>query len=226
MRNRYEKSIMPIKLDHVFILTEPGAEDADLLLSAGLVEGANNRHPGQGTANRRFFFANTTLEFLYVHDATESANGLAKGLRFVERCSAAGASPFGLVMKTVQRDSVLPFDGWQYCPEYFANDQCFHVGKNSDVIEEPLCIVMPSNLAPRKSLPVPEKVPENMSWLLTELKISVPVVQPSTALSGISKCEWVTVIPDTPHCLELTFNNAVKGKTRDFRAQMPLIMNW
>jgi len=46
---------MPIELDHVFICTAPGAPCAEEIVQLGLHEGAPNQHPGQGTANRRFF---------------------------------------------------------------------------------------------------------------------------------------------------------------------------
>jgi hypothetical protein len=49
---------MTIKLHHFFIIAEPGAPEADLLSGIGLIEGTRNDHPGQGTANRRFFFMN------------------------------------------------------------------------------------------------------------------------------------------------------------------------
>ena len=167
---------MSIELDHFFILTDAYAPQADLVAALGLIEGSSNKHPGQGTSNRRFFFQNTTLEFLYVHDAAEAAGGPAKGLRFLDRSSEPSASPFGLIMRALTprapslRESELPFEGWKYCPDYFADDQCFHMGSNSDVLEEPLCIVMPNNLPQRKTLPAPE----NADWALTELCISVP----------------------------------------------------
>ena len=47
---------MTLRLHHVFIHTAVGAPAARDLLDAGLVEGSPNTHPGQGTANRRFFF--------------------------------------------------------------------------------------------------------------------------------------------------------------------------
>ena len=61
-----------MRLDHFFILTEKSAPEAELLTEFGLIEGTSNDHPGQGTANRRFFFSNTTLELLYVRDANEA----------------------------------------------------------------------------------------------------------------------------------------------------------
>jgi hypothetical protein len=47
-----------VELDHAFIACRPGAPEADALLRQGFVEGSPNTHPGQGTANRRFFFDN------------------------------------------------------------------------------------------------------------------------------------------------------------------------
>lgn len=55
---------MALKLDHFFILVDRGAAQADLLLDFGLTEGEPNSHPGQGTSNRRFCFANAMLEML------------------------------------------------------------------------------------------------------------------------------------------------------------------
>ncbi len=60
---------MNLELDHVFILVKPEAEVADLLIEHGIREGRGNKHPGQVKSNRRFYFANGMLEFLWVHNA-------------------------------------------------------------------------------------------------------------------------------------------------------------
>ena len=62
---------MPFELDHLFIFAVVGGPEADRLVSLGLTEGSGNVHPGQGTANRRFFFRNTMLELLWVADERE-----------------------------------------------------------------------------------------------------------------------------------------------------------
>lgn len=213
---------MNIELDHIFILTEFAAPQADLLATLGLVEGASNDHPGQGTSNRRFFFANTTLEFLFVRSAEEAKEGPGSDLNFTHRISNANASPFGLVMRSTNGNNETAFDGWKYCPDYFADDQCFQVGENSGNVEEPLCICMPSNLPKRKTI----AKPENADWTLTELVIGVPVTKASNPLHEISKCPNVTVMLDTAHKMALTFNNGAMRKTKDFSADMPLVVNW
>jgi hypothetical protein len=65
---------MPVELDHVFICVSQGAPEADYLTHFGLIEGAANVHPGQGTANRRFFFRNAMLELLWVENPDEARN--------------------------------------------------------------------------------------------------------------------------------------------------------
>jgi hypothetical protein len=41
---------MTLELDHVFVMCDADAPDATALASVGLIEGAPNVHPGQGTA--------------------------------------------------------------------------------------------------------------------------------------------------------------------------------
>jgi hypothetical protein len=213
---------MTIELDHFFVLTEPGAPHADLLSGIGLTEGPRNDHPGQGTANRRFFFSNTGLEFLYVRDASEAANGRGTRLRIVERAVDDKASPFGLIVRATTESTDVPFPGWRYCPEYFRADQCFHVGENSDLLEEPLCICMPLNMP----LPEDQLRLANPQMTVTELRLSVPVSRPSLTLEAIAGCERISLRLNKPHRLEIVFNEAKEGKSKDMTPELPLVVFW
>ena len=55
---------MQIELDHLFVCTARGAPEAERLVQFRLREGPPNQHPGQGTANRRFAFANAMIELV------------------------------------------------------------------------------------------------------------------------------------------------------------------
>lgn len=213
---------MEITLDHFFVLTDPGAIQADQVSSIGLVEGARNIHPGQGTANRRFFFSNSTLELLYISDANESKNGRGSRLRLFERHENPIASPFGLIVRNVSDSSGVPFPGWQYCPEYSRDDQCFQVGENSDRLEEPLCICMPHSL----NRPKNRNQSDNSLWSLTELRISVPIQDPSLPLETISQCVGVSLQLNEPHKLELLFNEEKSGCLLDLTPDFPIIVRW
>lgn len=213
---------MNLELHHFFTITDPGAPQADLLSATGLVEGARNDHPGQGTANRRFFFPNSVLELLYVRDVSEAATGPGNRLRFAERSVNADASPFGLVVSKKSEDSNPPFPGWRYCPDYFPPDQCFHVGENSDQLHEPLCICMPPNLPMPRSLPGPG----NPLKTVTELRVGVPVAQPSETLQAVAKCELISICLNQPHRMEVIFNHAQEGQLKDMAPDLPLVIRW
>ena len=208
--------------DHFFILTSPGAPVAQRLIDIGLIEGSSNRHPGQGTANRRFFLANSTLELLYVSDAHEADHGRATKLGFSQRLEDNSASPFGLIVRSDPDSDVDPFPGWRYCPLYFADDQCFHVGDNASQLQEPLCICMPANL-PRSERPA---ATENADWHLTELRIDIPVSSASMALQIVTDCAPISLRLDRPHHLELVFNMAQQGQQCDLRPDLPLTIRW
>jgi len=211
-----------MELDHFFILTEPGAPQAALLSEIGLIEGTPNDHPGQGTANRRFFFSDAALEFLYVRDAVEAREGPARRLRIVERETSASASPFGLVVKTASRSTDAPFRGWRYYPDYFGADQYFHIGENSDLLEEPLCICAPFGA----SSPTGQPPPADTFSGVTEVRISVPVIQPSSVLETIAQCERISLRLGEPHRMEIVFNDKKQGQFRDLEPELPLVLRW
>jgi hypothetical protein len=93
------------------------------LLDAGFVEGTPNVHPGQGTANRRFFFESGYLELLWVQDEREAQSALTAPIklwdRWVERRRTA--NPFGICFSSsLLEDSVLPFSSRAYRPLYLS----------------------------------------------------------------------------------------------------------
>src|SRR5689334_20248704 len=95
-----------MELDHVFILGAAGAPGAAALQRIGLREGSSNTHPGQGTACRRFFFANAYLELAWVENEAEAGGGEAKRTRLLDRWAMrhAGACPFGLILRPTADD--------------------------------------------------------------------------------------------------------------------------
>jgi len=214
---------MAISLDHVFIITNPMAVEAEHLLAIGLVEGSSNVHPGQGTSNRRFFLEGFTIELLYISDEDEAANGAGKRLGILSRYRDTEASPFGIVVRTTDKDAPPDFPSWQYTPDYFDGKMCFYVGDNSDHTMEPLCICMPP------SLPKPKRVEEkyaNTDWKLTALEIDVPVKHPSKALEHFAEMDLVQVNFGKPHRMTMTFNHCSAGRSVDLSPTLPLVLEW
>ena len=217
---------MNLELDHVFVLVEPEAIVADLLIEKGFQEGTRNQHPGQGTANRRFYFTNGMLEFIWVRDAEEAINGSGRELCFPERATEPNASPFGVILRKKDSSSLesseMPFEGWSYQPIYFAPPNAFHVGANSTNISEPLCIYIPFSLP--KSL-------TNKSEKYTNFAISnVCIHTPSEDIKGVLKvidlADRLSIKDGKEHLMEITLNNHEMGCMADFRPAIPLIMYW
>jgi hypothetical protein len=211
-----------MQLDHFFILTEKFAPEAELLTDLGLVEGTSNSHPGQGTANRRFFFANTALELLYVRDAKEANEGPGQGLRLPERASSSDASPFGFIMRCDGDSDSTSFAGWRYQPMYFDPGISFLVAENSERLEEPLCICLPDD--PPSGL---SQARSEMPFMeVTELQLHVPVDEPSAALKAIAQVEGIRVQTHSPHLLIIAFGHETEGQRRDLRPRLPLVICW
>jgi len=211
-----------LQLDHIFVLASPGAPEADALLELDLIEGESNNHPGQGTSNRRFFLANTTLEFLFIQDIAEAMNGAGKELKIVERAIDAHASPVGLVTRWFGDKPTPDYPYWKYHPEYFPDSMCFYVGQNSTNFEEPLCICMPPSLP----LPTSAPTPNNSDWLLSEVELSIPAMFASETLTRFGKCEMINIKLGEQHRLKLVFNQAQQGNSLSFKPDLPFVIEW
>ncbi|MGF1461339.1 MAG: VOC family protein [Leptolyngbyaceae cyanobacterium] len=212
---------MNLELDHVFILVELGAQVADRFLELGFQEGPRNTHPGQGTANRRFYFSNGMLEFIWLQDAEEASNGPGRDLGFSERAVDPTASPFGVIF-VPRYDAInqaMPFPGWHYQPAYFPPPKGFHVGANSKNLREPLCFYFPF-YNPARSRP---QSPRN-SHIVTEVVIYTPSTDTQGVLALASQCDRLSIKSANEHLMEITLNGHALGHMQDFRPAMPLIL--
>ncbi len=130
---------MPLSFHHLFVFCPFGAPEADALLPAGFAEGSPNTHPGQGTANRRFFFSNGMLELVWVRDPGEIQSPLTRPTHLYERSQylQTGFSPFGI--GTFGQVSIQPpFPGWSYKPNYLPPELEIWVADNGSMPHEPM----------------------------------------------------------------------------------------
>ena len=212
---------MKLELDHFFILTDRPGEAGDLLLSMGLEESFSRNHRGQGTSNRRFEFSNGMLEILYLRDIDEANSGPARDLGFPERVRNRSASPFGIVLtRTEQSATGAPFDGWKYQPDYFEPPNAFHVGDNSEILDEPLCIYVPF-IGP---LNRPRETGRFKTF--SKLRITVPLAELSHILRTVDMADRLRIESGSEHLAAVTLDNGAAGSSRDFRPDLPLIVDW
>ena len=109
-----------MEFDHLFICVAEPACEAEQLIDFGLAEGTSNHHPGQGTANRRFFFHNSFIELLFATDRSELNSELTEPTKLHERFpqKAHKVSPFGVCFRPSEHESDVLFESWSYRPEF------------------------------------------------------------------------------------------------------------
>ena len=212
---------MAPRLHHVFVATAPGAPEADALVELGMIEGSSNTHPGQGTANRRFFFEDMGLELIFLVDEREARSGAGRDLRLAERCVDETASPFGLVLRADRQADATALPGWRYFPDYFEPDMFFVVGDNSDNLAEPGCFLMPPNLPSRP----PQALSPAPFRRVANVTLSLPSASWSRTLDVVSGIDRVTVCEGHDHHMEIEFGSNA-GEVRDLGPDLPLTIRW
>jgi hypothetical protein len=223
---------IPVEVDHIFVSASVGAPEGDRLVELGLVEGSSLHHPGQGTANRRFFFANAMLELIWVHDAAEAQSEAepARRLHLWERWAGrdGAACPFGVCLRPKAGASdVAPFPGWKYQPSY--SPVGLPVADNSTVDTEPLVFYMPMH---RRMDTAPADLREPYEHPLpirelTSVRISSPgAAALSPAMLATLRTGAFSFQRAAHPLLELGFDGEQQGRRADLRPALPLVLLW
>jgi hypothetical protein len=204
-----------MKLHHLFITTANPEAAAARILSAGLDEGSPNVHPGQGTANRRFFFENLYLELLFsVEDSSTPAAGLER-MRLRERCALTDSS-WGRFGFASSDSGEVPFETWEYRPPYMPDGAALRIGTNSERLDEPMIFVVPS---------LPTKPTAGTSETLrrvTQVELgSSASASSSSALQRFLELELVTVSSDVDG-MRITIDAGREGRQVDLHPTLPL----
>jgi len=224
--------MMPVELDHVCFYVSRGAPEADCLAALGLTEGRPNQHPGQGTACRRFFFANAYLELLWVENPEEAQSEVARPLWLWERWSRRGAEacPFGVVLRPARQGAqVPPFPAREHRPPYLPQPLALHVGLNAAQVEEPLLLYFPLWRRP-DSLPAQNRQPlEHGAGLreLTALRIFGPWPTPlSPAMQAAGDTGAIAFRQSREHFAEIGLDGERQGRRADLRPALSLVICW
>lgn len=220
-----------MELDHVFICTAADAPAADALIRLGFVEGSPNQHPGQGTANRRFFFRHAFIELLYPTREAELLRVTTHRTRLHERLlrSDSGASPFGVCLRpSPGEDGAVPFPSWDYTPDYLPAGRSIPVGHAP--LAEPMWFVLPFATRPERT---PESSPEPVDHTcgvtqITALRIAVPGEGAwSEAARYVNEhVDSVQGVRGEAPVLHVTFDDGRGSRTHDLRPDLPLRLTW
>jgi len=213
---------MRIELDHLFVCTAPGAAAAEELVRFGLREGEPNQHPGQGTANRRFAFANSMLELIWVSDEGEAQSEGARRTRLWERWFGreSGSCPFGICIRPADAATdELPFPGWSYRPAYLSDPLAMHIAETG--VEEPMWVY----LSFMRRVDREQRFVEHPIGVreITGLTLTTPVPLRSGA-SQVALENRILSSRDGPKPqLEIEFDGGRRNRIADFTPHLPLV---
>jgi hypothetical protein len=209
-------------VDHAFIGCAKGAPEAAALLRLGLVEGPGNTHPGQGTANRRFFFENFMLELVWVLDPAEVQNDRTRRTRLWDRCERrdSAVSPFGIIFRpSGAPPPPAPFPTWDYAPIYLPPGLTMQVAEGT-TLQEPELFYLPFLKRAERGNDVMHALPIRR---ICALSVGV---RGCNALSSTSRCAerqgLIGYFESPQPMLEILFAGAA-GLRFDLRPALPLI---
>lgn len=220
-----------MEVDHIYICTDYKAPAGELLKEFGLTEGTSNTHPGQGTANRRFFFHNFMFELLWIENLDEVKSALTKPMRLFERCSKSDidVSPFGIGFRpTSEKNEKVLFPVWDYHPLYLPDFLKIQVA-DCTPLSEPMFFYL-SFVGRQDKYPAEKK--ENMKHKLplkevTSIEVHINQKNEfSEAAKIINNIDNLLLIKDNENYLKLTFDNWIYKKEKNFRPDIPLIIKW
>lgn len=216
---------MTLALDHAFIMCSIGAPEGDALIQRGLVEGSRNVHPGQGTANRRFFFENFMLELVWVDKPDEAQSVQTRRTRLWERWVGREdrtTSPFGVLFCAEGEPAEsAPFRTWSYHPTYLPPGDAIEIAEGTR-LEEPELFYMPSIRRGRQRRKEPISHGVDIGHILS-VKVGVPGVgRLSDASRSAQDAGLLTYMESDRPLLEIRFASASSADI-DLRPALPLL---
>jgi hypothetical protein len=221
---------MQLALDHVVLICDPGAPQADALRALGLHEGSPNVHHGQGTANRRFFFNNAYLELLWVDNLAESRAEPAFRTRLWERWLRRhdGACPIGIALRPADpADAEVPppFPTWAYHAPYLPSQVSIGIALSTPLTEpEFLYLNFATSPAAKAREPLEHALGARE---ITGVRMGLPNGEAqSPAATAVRAASIVSFFAADEYVVELAFNNGVSGQAADLRPGLPLVLRW
>lgn len=213
-----------LELDHAFIGCAAGAPEGDALLQLGIVEGSGNTHPGQGTANRRFFFDNFMLELVWVSDPDEAQSERTRRTRLWDRLQRQdpAVSPFGIIFKPSGGvSSPAPFPTWAYTPAYLPPGLAMQIADGTSLYE-PELFYLPFMNRPRQrgSEPTLHAVPIRR---ILRLSIGVCRLDQLSQASRIAEQHALLAYVDSPQPVLGVLFEGLGAESFDLRPRLPLL---
>jgi hypothetical protein len=215
-----------LELDHLIVFTDPAAPVVDRLEQAGFRAGSPNDHPGQGTANRRVYFANAYLEFIFVTDPNTLASPLVVPTGLGPRFE--GGCPLGTMLRSVTGGSP-GFPTWQYRPPYLPESTSILMATSSYEAREPLIAVISSGQRPDRYPPDRAQPLDHPAGprSIRSVHLAGPWPVPtSPALTVLAAVPDFTVTGGTVYQAQVLLEPGRGDHVVDLRPEAPMLLSW
>lgn len=213
-----------LSLDHVFLAVSKGGPEVGPLEAAGFTEGAQNVHPGQGTACRRFFFGDRYLEFIWLENRAEAYSTTVLPTALGDRLGGApGASRIGICIRLSPDQPVPPVATWPYRPAYLPPPFAIPMARSSDRRREPLLFFVPAGLG--KTTTEPDH--PNGARSITDVAIVLPgAIRPSPELEWLTESGLVRIERGAEEALSVELDGGARGERLVLMGGSPLELTW
>ncbi len=223
-------------IDHLFFFSEGFAPELAYAQQHGFNRWPfTTTHTGDGTTGAYIIFDNFYLEFLWL-DNSDEASAVAEEKRSDFNLRNAwrddpNTSPFGIGMKDYNEEKPSPFETRQYTAAWL-EESSLAVTDGAENYDEPWSFLTPfkDTSEPRDSIrgrSAEHLNHPNGARVLTGVTLTLPNGQrPSQTLQTMENEGVVEIAYGAAHAVELTFDNAVQGKTADLRPRSPIIIRY
>ena len=217
---------MNATIDHVFVCCAEDAPQAEALVRLGFDEGPPNRHPGQGTACRRFVFTNAYLELIWVEDPDEARSEAVRPTRLWDRWSrrGAGVCPFGIILRPAAGsagEAPAPFPAWRYAPSYMPAGLTIDVAEGTSLSEPEIFYLGIQRGAALARAAEAGAAPK----MLTTVNVAGPLGSLSAAARALQAAGLVSFREAEGFSMELGLDAGDRGRA-DLRPELPLLLRW
>lgn len=208
-------------IDHFYVLTEPGAAIRERLVAHGLLPGLERDHPGQGTRNVCFSFADSYLELLWIDDEDAAASEPSRALQLPERSRwrTTGASPFGICLRGPQP---APFEHWHYRPDYLPAGMSIAIADASRAPSQPMLFQIERTFEP---FGPPHACSRHR---VQQLEVVCPGLPDDSPLRSLHVPGLAITKGDAPRMTVMLrdADGGTTGQQLDLRPELPLVLHW
>jgi len=223
-----------LQFDHVWIMVSPNAPERSALERVGLLISPDvNHHEGQGTSSITVEFQNAFIELMYPDPAVPVAPSLERASeKFHQRAlwRTSGWCPIGIGLhRTTQKSDPLPFPTWSISAPWMPAGSAIEMltprddTKSPSLFIEPRSLEDPAEQAKRGALyhhPIGAQ-------RITAIRLITPkAYQPIPPLTWVQEQGVLSLKQEVTWAVELTLDDGKKGKLKDLRPDLPLILRY